>query len=456
MDHDFCTTRTLWSAITAASADSTLAGLLAGLLIAAAAALLIQWYQGAAPPTIALFGSGVPALTLSTYLFTVIAGVDYPEKIDDKTVDYKTPGALGDNLCSQLWSNWLLAIGLLWIGSAILVCGLGWALVSYADNLAVKLCKRNLPIETVQLRRGAFIRLNAWLSSAVITAATALYMVTSVTYLNAVGSLDLSLDLSRKFTGVKWYLLFFIYLFGVYLIGRSSYVVFIRTRSAMRANKKSCAAYAADGPPVATDDEGIKAGVGPVRPPAAKDPRFARRNEAAMRAAQEFVVVILVALGALLAVYMTSGQAFNNPRKGIAVSPKIVIYVVVFYVIIRATYGLIARIVELVSAKKDDTPTNSEAVPPANAKSVERIRTNYSVGMLRLTTYSVVLLAILATFFVAALTQGPLWPLPRIIISLLLGGLYPAVVLTELSSSVPAAEDFRGPKWEVWIDRSLQ
>jgi len=419
---------------------------LAGLLIAAAAALLIQWHKGAGS-TIALFGSGVPALMFSTYLFTVIAGVDYPEKID-----YKTPGAQGDNLCSQLWSNWLLAISLLWIGSAILVCGLGWLLVSYANDDAVKLLKRNFPIEMVEIRRGVFIRLNAWLSSAAIIAATTMLVVTSVGYLNAVNSSHLS----REFIGVRWYLLFFIYLFGLYLIGRSSYVVFSRTRSAMRANKKSCAAYAAGGPPVATDDEGIKADVGALRPPAAKDPRFARHNAGAIRAAQEFVGMILVALGALVAVYMTSGEAFGQPREGIAVSPKkIVIYVVVFYVIVRAIYVLIAGIVELVSAKKGDTPTNSEAVPPANADLVERIRINYSVGMLRLTTYNAVLLAILGTIFVAALTMGPLWPLPRIIISLFLGGLYPAVVLTELSSSVPAAEDVR-PKWEVWIDRLLR
>ena len=453
MDHDFCTTKTLWSTITAASADSTLAGLLAGLLIAAAAALLIQWHKGAAS-TIALFGSGVPALMLSTYLFTVIAGMDYPEKIGGRPVDYKTPGGQGDNLCSQLWSNWLLAIGLLWIGSAVLVCGLGWLLVSYANDDAVKLCKKNFPIKTVQIRRATLIRLNAWLSSAAIIAATTMLMVTSVIYLNAAGSPDLSREFI-EFIDVKWYLLFFIYLFGLYLIGRSSYVVFSRTRSAMRANKKLCAAYAAGGPPVATDDEGIKADVGPVRPPAAKDPRFARRNAGAMRAAQEFVGMILVALGALVAVYMTSGEAFGQRREGIAVSPKIVIYVVVFYVIVRAIYVLIEGIVELVSAKKDDTPANSEAVPPANAEFVERIRINYSAGMIRLTTYNVVLLAILGTIFVAALTQGPLWPLPRIIISLVLGGLYPAVVLTELSSSIPAAEDVRR-KWEVWIDRSLQ
>jgi hypothetical protein len=442
VEHDPCTTNVWWSTISAASADSTFTGLLAGLLIAAAAALLVQWYQGAAPPTIALFGSGVPVLTLSTYLFTVIGGLQYPTDID-----YKTRGGPGDTACSQLWSEWLLATGSLFIGSAVLVCGLGWALVSYADNLAVELCKRNEPIETVEYRRKFFIRLNAWLSAAVTTTATALLIVTSALYMRAIDQQNMH----REIFGEKWYLLFFVYLFGLYFIGRSSYVIFSRTRSAHRANKKSCAAYAAGGPPVATDSEGIKAGVGAVRPPAAKDPKFARRNKVAMRAAQEFVVVILVALGALLAVYLTS--EYVEDRHWGTVSPDIVIYVVVLYIIVRAIYVLIAGIVERVSAEEDDTPTNSEAVPPANAKSVERIRIKYSVGKLPVTAYSVVFLAILGTFFVAVLTQGPLWTVPRIIISLFLGGLYPAVMLAGLSSSVAAAEDVRRPKWETlrWL-----
>ena len=166
MDNDPCTANTWWSTIGAATADSTFAGLLAGLLIAAAAALLVQWYQEGAPPTIALFGSGVPILTLSTYLFTVIGALHYPEKIGDTKVDYKTPGSLGNDLCNQLWSEWLLATGSLFIGSAVLVCGLGWALVSYANNLAVNLCGANIPIKRVEDSRKFFIRLNAWLSAA--------------------------------------------------------------------------------------------------------------------------------------------------------------------------------------------------------------------------------------------------------------------------------------------------
>jgi uncharacterized oligopeptide transporter (OPT) family protein len=73
-----------------------------------------------------------------------------------------------------------------------------------------------------------------------------------------------------------------------------------------------------------------------------------------MRAAQEFVVVILVALGALLAVYLTS-EGVEHRHWG-TVSPKIVIYVVVLYIIVRAIYVLIAGIVEPVSAKKGRHP----------------------------------------------------------------------------------------------------
>jgi hypothetical protein len=395
-----------------------------------------------------LFGSGVPILTLSTYLFTVIGALHYPEKIDGKEVDYKTPGSLGNDLCNQLWSEWLLATGSLFIGSAVLVCGLGWALVSYANNLAVNLCGANIPIKRVEDSRRFFIRLNAWLSAAITTAATALLMVTTVLYLAAIGQQNSN----HEIFGEKCYLLFFVYLFGLCFIGRASYVIFSRTRSAIRANKQSCAAYAAGGQPVDTDEQGIKADVGSARPPVAKDPRFARRNKLAMRAAQELAVLILVALGALLAAYLTSGEAFNRPR-GIAVSPNIVIYVVVIYIIVRAIYVLIAGIVESVSAKKDDTPTNHEAIPPADAKSAERIRIKYDFGSIRTTTYSVVFSAILGTFFVVVLTQGPLWPVPRIIISLFLGGFYPAVLLMGLSSSVPAVEDVRRPKWETvgWL-----
>jgi hypothetical protein len=182
-------------------------------------------------------------------------------------------------------------------------------------------------------------------------------------------------------------------------------------------------------------------------------------NEAALRAAKEFVVVILVALGAVLAIYMTSGQAFGQPRNGITVSPKIVICVVVVYLIVRATYALIAKFVELVSEKRDGSP-QQQRNRPTGERRIGRTHPNqllcWNASPDDIQGCPFGHISNFLRCHVATLTQGPLWPLPRITISLLLGGLYPAVVLTELSSSVPAAEDVSRPRWEAWIDRTFQ
>ena len=244
------------------------------------------------------------------------------------------------------------------------------------------------------------------------------------------------------------YLIFLVYLFGVYLVGRASYIVIIRTRSALRANNRSCAAY--DGTPVAADSGGMKslfalfAGGGP----AGKDPRFSRRTKLAIRAAPKFVVVMWVALSALLAVYLTSEVVIARPWGGF--SGKEVTWILIGVVVV---YILIVGIVELLPAKEDDSPTHNEAGPSANAESVERIRIEYNFGMLTVTTYGVVLFVVLGTFFVVALTQLPLWRPMRILVSLGLAGLYPALVLTGLSSSVPAGDDVRLPKWEIVVKR---
>lgn len=441
MDVDHCVT-VFWSAITASNADSTVAGVLAGLLIAAVAALLVQSYQGADAHTIALFGSGVPALALCTYLFTVIGGSNYQEYYPvssahprGEAVDYKTPGADVKNLCSQLWSEWVLAIGLLFIGTAVLLCGLAWALASYADNLAVKLCTRDTQLEIVEQRRGFFIRLNAWLSGAAITTATALVVSADVIYLATIDRADLH----WRVFGQTWYLLFLIYFLGVFFIGRSSYEIFRRTRSALRANEDSCAAYAP-----------ADSSVSPV-----DDREPALRNELTMRVAHEVTAVLWVAVAALLAGYMTSGEAFYQPR-GFTVNPTIAIQVVVFYAIARTAYVLVTGTAKLVFAQRGDTSTRDIATPAAPEGKEERIRIKYSVGVLGATAFGVVLLAILGTFFVVGLTQGPFWTPLRISVSLLLGGLYPAVVLTALSSSVPGADDAASLYEREWTSRVVR
>jgi hypothetical protein len=91
VDNDPCSTNVFWSGISAATADSAFAGVLAGLLIAAVAALLVSWYQGAGPQTIALFGSGVPVLALSTYLFTVIGALITQRRLTIRRLTIRVP-----------------------------------------------------------------------------------------------------------------------------------------------------------------------------------------------------------------------------------------------------------------------------------------------------------------------------------------------------------------------------
>jgi hypothetical protein len=461
-----------WSSIGAAASDATLAGVLAGLLIAAAAALIVQWYQGSDAHTIALFGSGVPVLGLSTFLFTVIAGMDL-SYTDDNAVP---------TVCKVLWSQWLVAVNVLFIGTAILVCGLGWALVSYGDTVAVRILEKNkleknknVDIETIRTRRRFFIYLSAFLAGTIISASIGILVVTNILYLKAVAYPYLY---PIKYPGIpdgypgnavntmqntiqntiqnaiqlhqERYLIFLVYLFGVYLVGRASYVVIIRTRSALRENNRSCAAY--EGTPVAADSGGADSGgrkslfvLFALGGPAGKDPRFSRRT---IRAAQKFVVVMWVALSAVLAVYLTSEVVIHRHWGGFG--GKEVTWIFIGVVVV---YVLIVGTVELLSAKEDDTPNDNKAVPPANAESVERIRIDYNFGLLTVTTYGVILFVVLATFFVVSLTQLSLWPFWRPIISLALAGLYPALVLLGLSSSVPAGEDVSLPKWEIVVKR---
>ncbi len=428
MGDDPCTKDVWWSAIKAAQGDSTLAGVLAGLLIAAAAALLVGWYEGSDPHTIALFGSGVPALAFSTYLFTVIAGMDFPQK------DERNAQKIVD-VCSQMWSQWLLAMGLLFIGGAVLVCGLGWALVSYADNLAVRLCQRPVPlIKLVEARRTYFIRLSGWLSLGVISTTIALLIPANVLYVKTI---------SQGFLGsleAKWYTVFTVFMLGILFISCSTYVAVYRTGTAQRANLRSCAAYPSGRVPAGADDQRKKSFFVLSRVRRSTSPtnrRVTRNKKVVVRAVKEIAVALWVVLAALLAVYMTFTALGKDYLPSL---PRVILLVVGLYIVARAAYAVFVGIRNRLAVETDDTSPNLASIGLANAESVERIRIKYSVGKLSVTTRCVVGLAILAAFFDVALTQGAFgtW---QISLSLLLGGLCPAGILAGLSYSIPAAEE---------------
>jgi hypothetical protein len=427
MDQDPCVGNVGWSVLGGAPADSTLAGVLAGFLIAAAVALLMQWYDRSDPDTIALFASGVPALALSSYLFTVLSG----------TKPGPNPGA---QVCGQIWSQWLPAFAMLLIGASVFLCGLGWALVSYGDNLAVKLIERNRPMKRVEENRRFFISLSAWLSLGGTTAMACWLIAANVIYLKATTGRNYW-GITRysffEFLHVKWHLMFFVFLFGLYVMARSAYIIIWRTSTARRENVASCIRYEPD---VYVESS---------------TPRDVRDNKLAKRVAKEICIAFGIALGALLADYLTTPAV--NERFSCTTTSLIVGVVVVAYGVARLAYCGIVRLVgkffdpTLREQSTTDRYAKADAMirrTPSTEKPEEAIRIRYSLRRLSEASYHVVGFAIVATVLAAALTQGSLpWGTG---LSLIIGGLYPALILLGLSYAVPARPATKLPEWKTW------
>ena len=407
---DPCTENVWWSAINAAVGDATLSGVLAGLLIAAAAALLAR-YDRSDSHTIALFGSGVPALAFATYLFTVIAGMNFPDTTE------ANKHQIGQ-VCSQVWSEWLLAMGLLFIGGAVLVCGLGWALVSYADNLATKSDEGRESAEATQVRRIAFIRLNGWLSGGVISTTIALLIPANVLYLKNVHHRGFFASAE-----VKGYAILTVFLLGIFFISWSTYVAAHRTRSAVLASARAHADRSAR-PPDNLYMQSISRHI--ERFIAAS--RADEKKKKTMRALCEIAVALFVPLGAALAVYMTVAAGQKGHWAAIA-------WVAGLYLAGRLACAAYARIAR--RAHRCFRQPKSDAAVGAGRATPGRIR--YCVGKLSVATRGVVALAIFGAFFDVALTQGH-FSTTQSVLTLLLGGLFPAIILTGLSHSIPAGE----------------
>jgi hypothetical protein len=423
MDQDPCVGDIGWSVLGGAPADSTLAGVLAGFLIAAAVALFMQGYDRTDPDTIALFASGVPALALSSYLFSVLSGTK--------------PGAHPDpKVCGQIWSQWLPAFAMLLIGASVFLCGLGWALVSYGDNLAVRLIERNRPMKRVEERRRFFISLSAWLSLGGTTAMACWLIAANVIYLKATTTQIVVFEIHH----IKWYLLFFVFLFGLYVMARSAYIIIGRTSTARRENMASCIRY--------EPDVYVEASAA----------RAVRGTKPAERVAKEIRIAVGIVLGALLAEYLTI-QAVHEPFSAMKTCVTVG---VVFgaYAIARLLYCGIVRLVRKPPGATLDEQTttdrfaNADAMirrTPSTEKPEDAIRIRYSLRRLSETSYHVVGFAIVATVLAAALTQGSLPGGTGL--SLIIGGLYPALILLGLSYAVPAAPATKLPEWKTsrWL-----
>jgi len=449
MDQDPCVGNIGWSVLEGAAADSTLAGVLAGFLIVAATSLLVQWNDRSDSDTFALFASGIPALTLSSYLFSVLSGTKPPTKPDILIVSPGTkPGFFSvvsgtkpethpdPHVCGPVWSQWLPAFALLLIGAAVLLCGLGWALVSYSDNLAVKLIENNQPMKKVEHRRRFFINLSGWLSLGGTAAMACWLIAANVIYLKANTGTVVDGEtkyLPFEFLHTKWYPMFFVFLFGLYVVVRSTYLITSRTRAARRENIASCIRYA----------PGVYE---------SHTPPEVREGKHVTRVAREICAAAVIAIGTLLADYLTN-QAVNEKSSG-ATAWHIGI-VVVIYVIARLTYRGVVHFFGSTFVPERRAPSFDEAdvkirQTPSTEKLEDAIRIKYSPIRLSATSYHVAFLAILGTVFAAALTQGQLLPPWRIGLSLLVGGLYPAGMLLGLSYAVPAGPDTKLPDWKTW------
>jgi hypothetical protein len=413
MDQDPCIGTVGWSVLAGAVGDSTLAGVLAGFLIAAATALLVQGNDGSDPDTFALFASGVPVLTLSSFLFTVLSGT-------------KSDSAR----CDQAWSQWLPAFTMLLIGASVLLCGLGWALVSYGDNLAVKQIQKNRPMQRVHDHRRFFISLSACLSLTGTTAMTCWLIAANVVYLKGTRPTRYPFV---EFLQVKWHPMFFVFFFGLYVVVRSAYVVLWRTRTALRENVASCAGYVPGNfPPLPIAD-----GVG---------------DKLAERMTKEICFTVGIALDALLAEYLTNHA--TDERFSAATSCRVVGVLVVGYVIARLAYRAVVRLFGPALGKARTTESFAEADAmilrtPTTQVPEDAIRIKYVLRRLSATSYHVVVFAVLGTLFAWALPQGSLGPW-RAGLSLLIGGLYPAGILLGLSYAVPASQAAKLPEWKTW------
>jgi hypothetical protein len=455
MDNDPCADKAFWSVLNSAVPDLTLAGVLAGFLIAVVAALVGQWYDRASPRMIALFASGVPALMLSGYLFTISSGAKPPE--EPKVVAELTGQPTGEpkflvvstpsnppkdpnviTYCNQVWSQWLPAFAALLIGGSVLLCGLGWALVIYGDHLADRLKGENLPAGTIEDYHRFFIGLSALLSLAATIGMAGLLIAANVTYLTATTHPKNTTDPNTTLAffefphGVYWYAMFFVFLFGVYVVAGSAYLVFSRTTSF---------AWGEHVPGVHTKSSARRGAWG---------------NKRVRRVAREIGIVLVIVFGAFFAGWLTKGVL------GVKFSGHTVNYVEVVaaaYAIGRLAYCGIVHVRQYSRSMREGRATTkgyAEAdakipVAPSTEKPEDAIQLKYSSGRLRATTYHVVFFAVLGAVFTVVVTNGYLWNSLgswQTGLALFIGGFYPACILLGLSHSVPADPSVGLPKWK--------
>ncbi|WP_155769555.1 hypothetical protein [Mycobacterium asiaticum] len=440
-----CSTWVGWDIVHAAEDFSVLAGVLAGFVIASAAILFASAGRYV-PNTLALFASGVPALALSSYLFSAIAGTA------EEVTEIKTPNVVmqfisdaethvQSDRCAQIWSQSLIAIAMLLIGGAVLLCGLGWTLVSYIEDFRATLLLKRAEYRTVEReaqelgldpnadlkKPGAYsspekfknairsrsillISLNGWLFCAAIPTAAALLICANRAYIKAFTDDPV---LRRR-------LIFVVSLIGLYVIFRSLYIIVLRTLDARRSIT-SQQARNAESEKVTTQTSGFQ------------------------RMLDTGLIIFAVTVAAWLAGYADPCLTNFGSNCHASDCTKIAIGIFVISAVIIGIHALYRLINDVGEETYRKWPTRP-GVDATSSFTEESDR--FKEGRLTATTYSIVLLSIAGTIFAALLMQKPLRFDIRTYSTMFLGGFYPSVILLGLSRSVAASRNaYRIPFW---------
>lgn len=409
---DPCSETTGWSIFAAATPHSTLAGVLAGFLVIGTLGFLAT-FSRLSFHILSLFASGVPALAIASYLFSLIAGANAPEGTESQS-----------SFCAQAWSQGLVSIGMLAVGGAVLVCGLGWAIVSYGALYAERMTGK-ASSTSITRRLILAVQMSGWLSGAIIAATAGLLVSANLVYWKSIASAPL-------IVGVL------IIAFGIYGILISTHIVVRRTVSARD---------------VFYPDRGI----GPNR----------SREWAPLE------LVFAVATGVVLAEYL-QGRLIAEDAISVAIPLLLIFACQLCYVLVRRKLRVtppgvtreqllhpIYIAMRWWSTSADITghsrfeveSSPSPLVFPRDGGGqgetlVNEFEGNISLDRIFHSSFNVVLLAVAGGLYAALLTQVPLSEGLRVFLTLFLGGLYPASILFGLSYTVPAATKMRLPKWK--------
>jgi hypothetical protein len=160
------------------------------------------------------------------------------------------------------------------------------------------------------------------------------------------------------------------------------------------------------------------------------------------RVAREIGIVLVVVGGALFAGYLTK-KVLGDDFSGHWINYAEV--VAAAYAIGRLAYSGIVLVQQYAA------PDAKISVAPSTKKPRDAIQLRYSSGGLRVTSYHVVVFALLGAALTAVVTNAPLWKILgswQTGLALFTGGLYPACIRLGLSYSVPADPSFGLPKWK--------